>query len=56
MDIRIRKYIQFKIRNLGLRKKELEKLIAKREELRKDVIDSSPDAPDGQPKGKGRIF
>lgn len=53
MDIRIRKYIQYKARTLNERKKELYKLTKKREELRRDVIDSSPAGMDGQPRGKG---
>ena len=53
MDIRIRKYIQYKIRTLNERRQERYKLKELREELRQDVIDASPGAPDGQPKGKG---
>ena len=53
MDIRIQKYIQYKIRTLNERKKELERLMKQREELRKDIIDESPTPADGQPRGKG---
>lgn len=53
MDIRIRKYIQYKVRTLNERRKELDKLNAKREELRRQVIDESPAYMDGQPRGKG---
>ena len=53
MDIRIRKYIQYKIRTLNDRRQERVKLRELKEEMRQDIIDASPGAPDGQPKGKG---
>lgn len=53
MDIRIKKYIQYKVRTLNERKKEIEKLQKQREELRQNIIDESPSPQDGQPKGKG---
>lgn len=53
MDIEIRKYIQYKVRTLNKRKWELTKLRARREELRREILDESPLPPDGQPKGKG---
>lgn len=53
MDARISKYIQYRLRTLNERQKELQRLLAKREELRNNVIDASPDYMDGQPRGKG---
>lgn len=53
MDVRIRKYIQYKIRTLNERRKELLELNRKYEELRRQVIDESPACMDGQPRGKG---
>lgn len=53
MDIRIKKYIQYKIRTLSDRRRELNNLQRRREELRRDVIDESPLPQDGQPRGKG---
>lgn len=53
MDIRIKKYIQYKVRTLEERRQELVKLKAKREELRREIMDASPETPDGQPRGKG---
>lgn len=53
MDIRIGKYIQYKIRTLSERRKELETLKLQRNKLRQDIIDESPAPPDGQPSGKG---
>lgn len=43
----------YKVRTFGERKKELQKLLATREELRKDVIEETGNVPDGQPTGKG---
>lgn len=54
MDQRIKKYIQYKARTINDRKKELERLKAERETLRKDIIDESPAPMDGLPRGKGR--
>ena len=53
MDRPIRKYIQYKIRTLNERKKELERLKKEREDLRQEIIDESPAPQDGQPRGKG---
>lgn len=55
MDKRIRKYILYKAKTLEERKKELRNLLERREELRKNLIDSTGAAPDGQPTGKGRV-
>lgn len=53
MDIRIKKYIQYKIKTLNERRRELYKLKQERETLRQEIIDESPAPQDGQPKGKG---
>ncbi len=53
MDLHVRNYILYKIRTLDERKKELNKLLEARERMRNEVIDSSPSAMDGQPRGKG---
>lgn len=53
MDIRVKKYIQYKIRTLSDRRREFDKLQRKRDELRMDIIDESPAPQDGQPRGKG---
>ena len=53
MDKRIRKFIMYKAQSQEQRRKELEWLKAKREEMRQDLIDSSPEYMDGQPRGKG---
>lgn len=53
MDIQIRKYIQYEIRELSKRKKEQKKLEQRLKELRQEILDESPLPPDGQPRGKG---
>ena len=53
MDIELRRYIQYRIRTLNKKKRELNKLSEKIEVLRQEIIDESPLPPDGQPKGKG---
>ncbi len=53
MDLHIRNYILYKIRTLDERKKELNRLLEARERMRSEVIESSPGAMDGQPRGKG---
>lgn len=55
MDKRIRKYILYKARTLEERKRELKRLQYKREEMRKNLIDSSGSVMDGQPRGKGGV-
>lgn len=55
MDIPVKKYIQYKIRTLNLRKKEFDKLNKRRNELRQQIIDESPGTMDGLPRGKGRV-
>lgn len=53
MDIRIKKYIQYKIKTLKERKKERDRLAREYDTLRQEIIDESPAPQDGQPKGKG---
>lgn len=54
MDLHVRNYILYKARTLNERKKELQRLQEKREQMRNDIIDSSPAFFDGQPRGKGQ--
>lgn len=54
MDIRIKKYIQYKINTLSIRKRKLLKLRKEREILRREIIEESPAPPDGLPRGKGK--
>ena len=45
MDIQIRKYIQYEIRELSKRKKEQKKLEQRLKELRQEILDESPLPP-----------
>ncbi len=56
MDKRIRKYMLYKANHETREqdRKALAWLKKEREEMRKDLIDASPEYMDGQPKGKGQ--
>jgi hypothetical protein len=56
MDIELRKYIQYKIRNQNKRKLELLNLKAEREKERQDILEtiSTPNM-DGMPHAKGSV-
>ena len=53
MDLQIRNYILYKARTFEQRKKELQKLKKRYEEMKQDIIDESPEYMDGMPHGKG---
>lgn len=53
MDVQIGKYVQYKLRSLKKKRRQLKDLKARRDKLRQEIIDESPPPPDGQPKGKG---
>lgn len=53
MELQIRNYILYKARTFEQRKKELRKLKEIYEEMKRDIIDESPEYMDGQPHGKG---
>jgi len=54
MDLRIRKYILYKVQNKDKNTSYLEKLKRLRNKMRAEIIDESPEYMDGQPKGKGQ--
>jgi len=53
MDLHVRNYILYKARTLKEQQKKLERLKALQKEIEKDIIDESPAAMDGMPRGKG---
>lgn len=53
MDLQIRNYILYKARTFEQRKKELQVLKKRYEEMKQDIIEETNGAIDGLPRGKG---
>ena len=54
MDLRVRKYVLYRVRKKENDRKYLIKLKQYRDQMKQDIIDESPDYMDGQPRGKGK--
>lgn len=54
MDLRVRKYVLYRVQNKEKDRRYLIKLKKIRDQMKQDIIDESPDYMDGQPRGKGK--
>lgn len=54
MDLRVRKFVLYKIQNKEKNRRKLEQYKSIRKAMRQDIIDESSGEIDGQPRGKGK--